>query len=64
MGDRDARAWRRIGYDEAELASLAFMMAHPECLNVDIQRGPWSLVCWCEQCKDLRTFELTENYSC
>jgi hypothetical protein len=34
-------------------------MAHPGCGEaVDIWRGPWSLVCWCEQCNDLRTYHL------
>lgn len=58
------RPWRVITEDESLCASAAFIFAHPDCGDaVQIDRGEWSLVCWCEQCKDLRTFELTEDYS-
>ena len=58
------RPWRVITEDESFGASAAFLVAHPGCGNaVQIDRSEWSLVCWCENCKDLRTFELTEDYS-
>ncbi len=41
------------------LTAAAFLMAHPGCGgDVELRRGPGSLVCWCERCEDLRTFEL------
>ncbi len=62
MENGNVRAWRRIKEEDAELASLAFLLAHPSCGDsVEIQRGPWALVCWCEVCKDLRTFELVRK---
>ncbi len=61
MRSANVRAWRRIPEEQAELTGVAFLLAHPaeECReSVEIQRGPWSLVCWCGRCKDIRTFEL------
>lgn len=53
------RPYREIAEDQVEGAQVAFLMAHPSCGEaVDIWRGPWSLVCWCEQCNDLRTYQL------
>jgi hypothetical protein len=53
------RPYREIAEDQVEGAQVAFLMAHPSCGEaVDIRRGPWSLVCWCEQCNDLRTYQL------
>ncbi len=64
MDNDDVRAWRRIEEEEAELAGIAFLLAHPACGDsVSIQRGPRSLVCWCESCKDIRTFELVRKGS-
>ncbi len=64
MENGNVRAWRRIEEEEAELAGIAFLLAHPVCGDsVSIQRGPWSLVCWCERCQDIRTFELVHEES-
>ncbi len=64
MDNRNARAWRRIQEEEAELAGVAFILAHPACGDsVSIQRGTWSLVCWCARCEDIRTFELVHEES-
>lgn len=50
--------WRRtIIEDEAVGAAAAFIMAHPNCASaVDIERVDWLLVCWCEYCRDIRTY--------
>ncbi len=59
MDANEIGAWRRINSEYAELAAAVFLTAHPGCDgDVDLRRGPRSLVCWCERCMDLRTFEL------
>jgi hypothetical protein len=37
-----------------------FLLAHDDCPTeqVEIYWGAWSVVCWCEQCKDLKTYEV------
>lgn len=56
------RPYRELSEDQVEGAQVAFLMAHPNCgEDVDIWRGEWSLVCWCESCQDLRTYQLVED---
>jgi hypothetical protein len=31
--------------------------------SVHIERGPFSLVCWCERCKDLQAYEIDNGRS-
>ena len=55
------RPYRELLEDQVEAVEMAFLIEHPECgEGVEIRRGPWSLVCWCERCKDLRTYQLVE----
>ena len=53
------RPYRELPEDHVEGAEAAFLIAHQACgEDVELWRGPWSLVCWCERCKDLRTYQL------
>ena len=52
--------WRRITRGEVPLAYIAFLLAHSTCEDaVKFAREGVSLVCWCELCEDLRTYEVT-----
>lgn len=63
LKDTGPRPWRIISEDESFGASAAFVLAHPGCGDaVQIDRGEWSLVCWCECCKDLRTYQVSDVY--
>lgn len=64
QGDRRQSAspkpWRRITRGEVPIVCVAFLMAHSTCEDaVKFAREGVSLVCWCELCEDLRTYEVT-----
>lgn len=55
------RPYRPLPEDQITGAQAAFLLAHPACgEDVELWRGEWSLVCWCERCSDLRTYQLVE----
>lgn len=57
MSTEGALVWRTIAADDVRWT--AFHRNHPECGTVvHIERGKFSLVCWCERCKDLRAYEI------
>ncbi len=53
--------WRAIEEDQVVLAFVAFLMAHPACEEaVKLTREGSSVVCWCELCEDLRTYQVVK----
>lgn len=56
----DSIAHRTIPEEEVEVRMAAFLIAHDDCPPqlVELQRGEWSLVCWCRWCSDLKTYEV------
>ena len=40
---------------------VAFLIAHEGCPpeDVELREGPWAVVCICNNCLDLRTYEVT-----
>ncbi len=58
----EPRPWRLIEEDHVDLSAAAFLMMHPACGEaVQISREGQSLVCWCELCRDLRTYQVEDE---
>ncbi len=52
--------WRLLTPGEVVLACGAFLAAHPRCDEaVWLTREGDSLVCWCDDCQDLRTYTVS-----
>lgn len=55
-------AWNTITAEEERLAAFAFHEIHAGCGTlVHIERGQFTLVCWCERCKDLQAYEVDKS---
>ncbi len=56
----EPEAYRMIPEEHVEGRMLAFLIAHEACPPqlVELQRGEWSLVCWCRWYSDLKTYEV------
>ena len=53
------QSWRPIEEDQVVLVGTAFLMAHLTCAEaVQVTREGSSLVCWCELCQDLSTYQV------
>lgn len=56
--------WKAITTDEVRRTAFTFHQVHQECgMVVHIERGHFSLVCWCEHCKDLQAYEIEAGQS-
>ena len=53
---------RRIDEGEREAVMVAFLAAHDGCPpeDVELHEGPWAVVCVCNNCFDLRTYEVAD----